>query len=440
VRMAVAPPDAVRGMTVYKPELFSKKVLLPCIQVKAEYLNKIKPALKNYVLKMQNLQCVQQCPNSQHTKIIFFNPHVVEKFSDLNSAQEIFQQTSVDESSFSFQECQLSSDNWKPYEKLKFILPENSETVSGFSRIGHVLHLNLRDHLKDYKQVIGSILLEMPGIRTVVTKTSEIDNTFRNFELEVLAGEPDFEVIVKENGITYRFDFSKVYWNPRLSSEHERIVKMLNKNCILFDACSGVGPFAIPAAKKCKVFANDLNPESFKWLQQNVKLNKIKEGEISCHNEDARDFMKQVFVQQLIAICKPENRDLYSEVELHITMNLPALAITFIDVFQGLLTDYEDKLPRHEIPLPILHVYTFSKEVDTQSDVRRRVEHYLDYKLDDQHLKEIAFVRDVSPNKDMLRATLKVPLDVLYREKKDCTKRKSDEQSDNNENNKKHKQ
>ena len=39
---------------------------------------------------------------------------------------------------------------------------------------------------------------------------------------------------------------------------------------------SGVGPFSIPAGRKCRVFANDLNPESFKWLQQNAKRNKIK--------------------------------------------------------------------------------------------------------------------------------------------------------------------
>lgn len=43
------------------------------------------------------------------------------------------------------------------------------------------------------------------------------------------------------------------------------------------DMFAGVGPFAIPAAKqiKCKVYANDLNPRSFHYLQQNMKLNKV---------------------------------------------------------------------------------------------------------------------------------------------------------------------
>lgn len=44
------------------------------------------------------------------------------------------------------------------------------------------------------------------------------------------------------------------------------------------DVMAGVGPFSIPAAKKgALVYSNDLNPESFKWLCENVRLNKVKE-------------------------------------------------------------------------------------------------------------------------------------------------------------------
>lgn len=41
---------------------------------------------------------------------------------------------------------------------------------------------------------------------------------------------------------------------------------------------AGVGPFSIPAAKNigCAVYANDLNPQSYYYLKQNVILNKVK--------------------------------------------------------------------------------------------------------------------------------------------------------------------
>ena len=75
--------------------------------------------------------------------------------------------------------------------------------------------------------MIGQILLQLPNIKTVVNKTTSINNTYRNFAMEVLAGCNDFNVTVKENYVKFEFDFSKVYWNPRLSTEHERLVKLL---------------------------------------------------------------------------------------------------------------------------------------------------------------------------------------------------------------------
>ncbi len=39
---------------------------------------------------------------------------------------------------------------------------------------------------------------------------------------------------------------------------------------------AGVGPFAIPAAKKrCFVLGNDLNPDSAKWMERNRVDNKV---------------------------------------------------------------------------------------------------------------------------------------------------------------------
>jgi tRNA (guanine37-N1)-methyltransferase len=59
-------------------------------------------------------------------------------------------------------------------------------------------------------------------------------------------------------------------------TEHHRIVEALHADDTLYDVFAGVGPFAIPAGKKgCRAFANDLNPDSYHWLQQNISLNKV---------------------------------------------------------------------------------------------------------------------------------------------------------------------
>ena len=48
-------------------------------------------------------------------------------------------------------------------------------------------------------------------------------------------------------------------------------MKLIKPGEILCDAFCGIGPFSIRAAKKgIKVFANDLNPDCYKYLLLNI--------------------------------------------------------------------------------------------------------------------------------------------------------------------------
>ena len=68
-----------------------------------------------------------------------------------------------------------------------------------------------------------------------------------------------------------------MYWNSRLHTEHDRLVQLFSPDDVIADVFAGVGPFALPAAKKgCGVLANDLNPESHKWLVRNIESNKVR--------------------------------------------------------------------------------------------------------------------------------------------------------------------
>lgn len=117
-----------------------------------------------------------------------------------------------------------------------------------------------------------------PTIRTVINKTDDVgeENEFRTFRYEVLAGPDDLNVEVREQDCAFRFDYSKVYWNTRLSTEHRRLVSKLEPGQAVCDVMAGVGPFTLPAAKKrVWVWANDLNPESYSSLVENTNRNKV---------------------------------------------------------------------------------------------------------------------------------------------------------------------
>lgn len=210
---------------------------------------------------------------------------------------------------------------------------------------------------------------------------------------------------VKENYLCYEFDFSKVYWNPRLETEHTRIVSLLKQGDVLFDVFAGVGPFAIPAAKKkCVVFANDLNPESYKWLQHNCKLNKVDKT-VRAFNMDGRDFLKGPVKEELVRLLSLKER----ESALHLVMNLPGMAVEFLDAFRHLL----EGEPASTELLPTVHCYCFSKHEDPVQDARERVESYLGTSL--KGLCSVVLVRNVAPRTEMMCVSFRLPSSVLYK-------------------------
>ena len=72
------------------------------------------------------------------------------------------------------------------------------------------------------------------------------------------------------------FVFTKVYCNSRLHTEHGRIIDIFSPEDVIADVFAGVGPFAVPAGRKgCGVLANDLNPESFRYLKLNITKNNV---------------------------------------------------------------------------------------------------------------------------------------------------------------------
>lgn len=115
-------------------------------------------------------------------------------------------------------------------------------------------------------------------IRTVINKTDDVGthSEYRTFGYEVLAGVDDMNVELKEANCTFRFDYSKVYWNSRLHTEHERLVESFKPGEVVCDVMAGVGPFAVPAGKKrVFVWANDFNPDSYASMKDAIILNKV---------------------------------------------------------------------------------------------------------------------------------------------------------------------
>jgi len=337
---------------------------------------------------------------------------------------------------------------------LSLLLPfsETEDIPSSFTMTGNVAHVNLRESHQQYKYLIGKAIIDKgSGVEIVVNKVGEITSQFRVFDMEIIGStnpgdigsEKALETEVKECGCRFRLDFRTVYWNSRLGYEHRRVCELIrfgvaggandkkekeadvnvnvgNKNneIVVADIMSGIGPFAIPLAKNynVRVHANDLNPDSHKWLDVNVGLNKVKDR-VTTYNLDGRAFVRKLEADGVRWG--------------HGIMNLPDSAPEFLDVFRGM---------KFTGDLPIMHVHTFVKvdplicgsslamkrnEDRFLEEIRRlgveKVEHFLGCELENKSTKalsegegvQVHMVRDVAPLKPMLCVSFRLPRAVL---------------------------
>jgi tRNA (guanine37-N1)-methyltransferase len=225
----------------------------------------------------------------------------------------------------------------------------------------------------------------------------------------------------------------QVYWNSRLEGEHYRLTQLFNPGEVVLDAMAGIGPFAIPAARKgclvsadhnqhrlraqgavpceqllldaskhltpcchLQVYANDLNPASYKYLCTNISLNRLA-GKVLPFNADGRAFMRQAAAGRLdlaaaetvlpadtkqtkqrkghqkqqqkqqsaasTSAAQPETQrqpvasSSHRRVFHHIVMNLPASAVEFLDALNASFCPQVWQGQQ----LPLVHVYAFAK-------------------------------------------------------------------------------
>ncbi|KAJ7195552.1 hypothetical protein B0H12DRAFT_1169333 [Mycena haematopus] len=342
---------------------------------------------------------------------------------------------------------ELDYDYWTADDIIQAILPEplRERSPVGFAMTGHIAHVNLKDEYLPYKHQIGQIILDKnPQIRTVVNKLNTIHNQFRFFNMELLAGDPEYVVEHYEADCRFTFDFTQVYWNSRLHTEHERLVQLFNPEDVVADVFAGVGPFAIPAAKKgCVVLANDLNPQSAKYLFLNVEKNRVEDAvRVSC--EDGRAFIQNV-VDRLIEEPFPaysgprksktqENKERRKQRSLgsqaadssapslsrnrisHFVMNLPDSAITFLDAFRGILSHQgRQEVEKIYTIMPMIHCHCFTREIEPERarvDILRRVEERIGHAVPEDC--SLHLVRSVAPNKEMYCISFRLPAKVAF--------------------------
>ena len=144
-----------------------------------------------------------------------------------------------------------------------------------WKKIGDILILDDKFTVQSDKQL--KELSVKNKVKTVM-KVDHIHGTKREPVIKLLYGE-DTETINKENGCLFKLDLKKVMWSKGNNNERIRIAKLVEDDETVIDMFAGIGYFSIPIgvhSNAKQVYSIEINPNSFHYLKENIKLNKIK--------------------------------------------------------------------------------------------------------------------------------------------------------------------
>lgn len=203
--------------------------------------------------------------------------------------------------------------------KGKFSAKQLEKLKLSFDMVGDIATINPlpKGMIKKEKAFANAVMAQNKHIKVVAKKMGATSGEERIRKVKVVAGEKRTKTVYTENGCKYKLDINKVYFSPRLGTEHLRVASQVKAGEKVFDLFAGVGPFVIPTAKRlADVIAIDLNKNATKYLKENVELNRVG-ARVEVYTGDAR---------------KVVAKQGWKSVADRVIMNLPMHAGDFLDL------------------------------------------------------------------------------------------------------------
>ncbi|MFA5406111.1 MAG: class I SAM-dependent methyltransferase family protein [Candidatus Nanoarchaeia archaeon] len=146
---------------------------------------------------------------------------------------------------------------------------------NGYQMIGDIMILNLSSSVNAKK--IAKAASKLVPCKTIMMKTDIITGEFRAPQLKKLWGK---ETITThhEHECLFELDVTKVMWAKGNLNERKRIASLPKAGERILDMFAGLGYFTIPIGvhnPNVNITSIEKNPEAYKYLCQNIKLNKL---------------------------------------------------------------------------------------------------------------------------------------------------------------------
>jgi len=152
-------PPSVRGMKALDRDAFMVTVNVSGLKVPVQSVAAVRQRYKDRLLKVRKLQPIAELSDTDvdretHRLFLFSPCHVTLDNAFGESDRTFLSKNGVNLADLRLYTIKLTYENFSYDDVLGAVLPEES-AVGGFSIIGHIAHLNLRDNLLEYKNIIG---------------------------------------------------------------------------------------------------------------------------------------------------------------------------------------------------------------------------------------------------------------------------------------------
>ncbi len=189
-------------------------------------------------------------------------------------------------------------------EILQPIIPEQLMPFlsTSYDQIGTIAIIDLKNEISEFKQEIGKAIMQIhPSIQTVFRKNKAVSGTTRIRGLELISGQLNYETIHREYGLNIYVNLKKVYFSPRLSTEHRRIAEQVKPDECILDMFGAAAPFGLHIAnlQNTVVYTLDINENAPEIISKSLELNKKLKGKILIHTGDAIEKANEFHAQEI---------------------------------------------------------------------------------------------------------------------------------------------
>jgi len=162
-------------------------------------------------------------------------------------AQKVFDQTHAD-----YQEYELFREVYKNEgeDVLRKYRIYSLDPIASLQDAAKEKGIAIIEEMDNPKETAKEIMQEHKNVKSVLMKLSERKGVERKREYKFIRGNPDTEVIHKENYCRFKLDPTKVYFSSREGTERLRIAEMVGPGETVLVMFAGIGPFSILIAKK----------------------------------------------------------------------------------------------------------------------------------------------------------------------------------------------